>query len=102
VVTFLSLLRKPSAFAPLVMSVAALALIAAVVATAGHVPQAAVPHDERAPARLFQLLMLLQLPIIGVFAGKWLPRALRPALLVLSLQVGAVLFALGTIVVLER
>jgi len=83
------------------MSLAALALIAVVLVTAGNAAQEAAPHDERAPARLFQLLILLQVPISAVFAGKWLPRAPRPALLVLLLQVGAALLAVATIVWLE-
>jgi len=100
-VTFSSLLRKPSAFAPLAMSLAAFALIATVLAAVGNGAPAAPPHDEGTPARLFQLLILLQVPISAVFAGKWLPRAPRPALLVLLLQVGAALLAVATIVWLE-
>lgn len=100
-VTFSSLLRKPSAFGPLAMSLAALALIAGVLATAGNAAPEAAPHDERAPARLFQLLILLQLPLSAAFVVKWLPRAPRLALLVLVLQGGAVLLAVATIVWLE-
>ena len=99
--TFSSLLRKPSALVPLAMSFAALALIATVLATGGNAAREAAPHDERAPARLFQLLILLQLPISAVFAAKWLPRAPRAALLVLLLQLGAAVLAIGTIVWLE-
>jgi heme A synthase len=101
-VTVSSLLRKPSAFAPLAMSLAALALIAVVVATAGNAAPEAAPHDERAPARLFQLLMLLQIPVGAVFAAKWLPRAPRPALRVLFLQASAALLAIATIMWFER
>lgn len=100
-VTFSSLLRKPSAFAPLAMSLAALALIAGVLAAGANAADEAAAHDERAPARLFQLLILLQLPISATFAAKWLPRAPRPALLVLFLQGGAALLAIATIVWLE-
>jgi len=99
--TFSSLLRRPSALAPLVMSLAALALIATVLAATGNAAQGGAPHDEGAPARIFQLLMLLQLPITAVFAARWLPRAPRPALLVLLLQGGAALVAIATIVWLE-
>lgn len=98
--TLSSLLRRPSAFAPLAMSLAALALIATVLATTGNAAQGA-PHDEGAPARLFQLLILLQLPISAVFAASWLPRAPRSASLVLLLQGGAALLAIATIVWLE-
>jgi hypothetical protein len=86
------------------MSLAALLLIAA--ALAGWLPVPPVgndaPHDEGTPARLFQLLMLLQVPSCAVFAGKWLPRAPRPALLVLLLQVSVAALTIATIVWLER
>lgn len=93
------LLRKPSAFVPLAMSLLALGLIAAVVVGAIRVTPTG---DEGAPARLFQLLLVLQVPVILVFAAKWLPRSPRAAIAVLMLQVGAAIAAVGTIVWLER
>lgn len=96
--TLKALLRKPSAFVPLVMSLAALALIGAVVATVGVTHQA----DEGTPARVFQLLILLQAPVALVFAIKWLPRAPRSALFVLFLQAGAALLAVATVLWFER
>lgn len=100
--TFLRLLRKPSAFLPLALSLAALLLIAFVRGTDGNAAPPSAPHDERAPARLFQLLILLQLPFCAMFAIRWWPRAPRNASLVLGLQASAVLVALATIVWLER
>lgn len=100
---FASLLRKPTAYAPLVMSIAALSLVGA--AFAGWVPGRAAPSigrsGDRAAARVFQLLMLLQLPIIGAFAGRWLPRAPRPAVRVMVWQAAAACVALATIVCVE-
>jgi predicted membrane channel-forming protein YqfA (hemolysin III family) len=95
--SFGSLLKRPSAFLPLLMSAAAFLLIIAVLATVG------VTHrqDEGAPARIFQLLILLQLPIVGFFALKWWPRSPRPATFVLFLQVGVVLLSVATVVLLE-
>jgi hypothetical protein len=93
-----SLVRKPSAFVPIVMSALALGLIAAVLV--GAIPVTPT-GDEGTPARLFQLLLVLQVPIIVVFATKWLPRSPRPALVVLMLQAAAALSAIGTIVWLE-
>jgi hypothetical protein len=93
-----ALLRKPSAFFPLAMSLAALALVVAVVTTVGVTH----PPDERTPAHVFQLLIFLQLPIATGFAVKWLPRAPRPALLVLFLQAGAALLAVAIVVWLEK
>jgi len=47
-------------------------------------------------------LIVAQLPFVAYFAAKWLPRVGRPAVLVLSLQIAAVILAVGTIVWLER
>jgi hypothetical protein len=80
------------------MSLAAFALIGLVLATVG-VTQ---PEDEGAPARVFQLLMVLQVPIAALFAARWLRRSPRAAALVLLLQAGAALLAVATIVWLER
>jgi hypothetical protein len=57
--------------------------------------------DEGAPARIVQMLMLLQLAVMAFFGIKWLPRSLGPALLVLALQVGAAMLPIMTIIVLE-
>jgi hypothetical protein len=93
-----SLLSKPSAFVPLVMSVLALGLIAAV--SIGAIPVTPT-GDEGTSARLFQLLLVLQVPVIVVFAAKWLLRSPRSALAVLMLQAAAAILAIGTIVWLE-
>ena len=95
---FTSLIKKPSAVIPLVMSVAALLLIIVVLSTFG------VSHnqDEGAPARVFQLLILLQLPIVVYFAIKWLPRSPTPALFVMLLQSAAAFLPILIVVWLER
>lgn len=86
-------LRQPSAFVPLVMSGAALALVLVHVAIFGAAREA----DEGTAAHIFQLLMVAQVPIIGFFALKWLPRSPRFALLVLFLQIAAALTALAPV-----
>jgi hypothetical protein len=93
-----TLLRRPSAFLPLGMSLAALALVVWFVASFGVVRGA---HDEGAAARIFQILMVAQIPIVGYFALTWLPRAPRPAAVILALQVAAGLVAIATVVRLE-
>jgi hypothetical protein len=93
-----TLLRRPSAFLPLGMSLAALALVVWFVASFGVVRGT---HDEGAAARIFQVLMVAQIPIVGYFALTWLPRAPRPAAVILALQVGAGLLAIATVVLLE-
>ena len=78
------LMKQPSGFIPLIMSLAALVLIA--VALAAYGVEGAHQPDEGAAAHVWQLLMAGQLPIIAVFAIKWLPRAPRDAVPVLVVQ----------------
>lgn len=87
----LSLLRKPSAFVPILMSAAALILLATYLFTGPHAPNLVVENgvtreDEGAIAHTWQLLMGLQVPVILVFAAKWLPRQPKAALGVMALQ----------------
>jgi hypothetical protein len=84
-----AVLRRPSAILPILMSVAALALVLGYAALVGTAPQ----RDESGAARIWQLLMIGQLPIIGLFALKWLPIEPRPTLVTLGVQVGAALAA---------
>ena len=76
------ILKKPSAWLPIAMSAAALALILSYLLIVGNVHQ----EDEGAAAHLFQLLMAGQLPIIAYFAFSWLPKKPKQALWVLGLQ----------------
>ncbi len=95
--TFRTLIRQPSAFLPIAMSAAALALVVGFLARYGIVRQA----DEGAAARVFQLLIVAQLPIIAFFAARRLPAHTRPAALVLALQIGAAMLAVLTVLLLE-
>lgn len=90
---FTELLRKPSAFLPVAMSLAALATVLIHIILFGTARQA----DEGAAAHIFQLLLLVQLPIVAFFAIKWLPRFPKPALMVLALQAAAGLAALAPV-----
>jgi hypothetical protein len=76
-----SLIKQPSAFLPLAMSLAALILVL------GHAAIFGVVHevDEGAAAHIFQILMGAQLPIIASFILKWLPTRPRESLKVLAL-----------------
>jgi hypothetical protein len=87
--TVAALLRHPSAFLPLVMSLGALAMVVWFVAVHGVVRQ----PDESAQARIWQVLMAAQVPAIAYFALRWLPRETRPARIVLTLQVFAAIAA---------
>ena len=88
-----SILRKPSALAPLLMSLAGLALVLVHAARYGVVHEA----DEGTSAHLFQILMAGQLPIVALFAVKWLPESPGPALVVLALQAGAGIAAFASV-----
>ena len=87
------MMRQPSAFVPVVMSLLALATIALHVARFGTARE----PDEGAAAHIWQSLMAAQVPVIAYFAIKWLPRAPREATLVLALQIGTVLAALAPV-----
>lgn len=82
-----SLVRLPSAWIPIVMSLAGLSLVL------GHFAAVGIVHetDEGTLAHLWQMLMAGQVPVIAFFAFKWLPRDPRRAVPVLLLQAGAAL-----------
>jgi hypothetical protein len=86
-------MKQPSAWLPIAMSVAALALVFVHVARYGPGPEA----DEGTSAHLFQLLMAGQVPIMVFFAVKWLPQAPGQALRVLAWQVAAALAAFAPV-----
>jgi hypothetical protein len=79
------------------MSLAALAFLLGYVAVSGIVQH----EDEGAPARIFQLVMLAQLPVIAWFTVRWLPKQPRQALVVLALQGIAWIVPIVTVVWLE-
>jgi hypothetical protein len=94
-----AILREPSAFVPLTMSLAALgvlggAAIDGFVHGAGGIVR---QPDEGTAAHLWQLLMAGQLPVLLFFAVKWLPRAPRQTLYVLGLQAGAALASMAPV-----
>ncbi len=91
------LLKKPSAFLPVAMSLTALAVVLIHLATFG----VAREPDEGAAAHLWQLLMAVQLPVLFFFAVKWLPRSPKEALLVMAIQACAALAALSPVYLLK-
>jgi len=84
-----TMMKQPSAFLPVSMSLAALATVLVHLVGVGTAREA----DEGTAAHVWQLLMAAQVPVIAFFAIKWLPRAPRRALLVLAIQAGAALAA---------
>ena len=93
----MSVVKQPSALIPLAMSCAALALVLGHIALVGVAREA----DEGTAAHLWQLLMAGQVPVVALFAIKWLPRSPRQALLVLALQGGAAFAALAPVFLLN-
>ncbi len=91
--TFPIMLKKPSGYLPVAMSLAALAIVLVSLTLFGATHEA----DEGATAHLWQLLMAGQVPIIGFFMLRWLPQAFRPALLVLAIQIAAALAAMAPV-----
>jgi len=91
-----TMLKQPSAFLPVAMSLAALTLVLGHVAVFGPAREA----DEGTAAHLFQLLMIAQLPIIAYFAIKWLPQNPRLALTILALQAAAGMAAFAPVFLL--
>ena len=91
-------LKHPTAWLPIVMSLAAVGLVLL------HLARYGVTHDtdEGTSAHLFQLLMVLQVPLVGLFAVKWLPETPGPALRVLALQGAAIAAALASVYVMEH
>lgn len=77
-------LRDWSAWLPVAIPLFLIALAVRHVAIYGLVREA----DEGAEARLFQLLMPVQLLVMTHFAVTWLPRAPRTSLAVLAVQFG--------------
>ena|SRR5438045_7063112 len=95
--SFATIIRLPSAFLPVAMSLTALAVVVVHIAISGVARQA----DEGTAAHLWQLLMAAQLPVLVFFAMKWLPRAPRPSLYVLALQLGAALASMAPVFALK-
>jgi len=90
------LMKRPSAFLPVAMSLGALATVVVHVAIYGAARQA----DEGTAAHIWQLLVGGQLPIVAFFALKWLPRQPGQAFIVLVFQALAGIAALAPVFLL--
>ena len=100
--SFGAMVRHPSAFLPMAMSLTALAMVLGALVHGYVVSHGIVREpDEGAIAHLWQLLMAGQMPILAFFAIKWLPRAPRQTLYVLALQAGAALASMAPVFFLK-
>jgi hypothetical protein len=99
--------RSLSAWAPLVLAGTALVLLGGYWITGPHPPnlvmdRGAWRQDEGAAAHLWQLLMLAQLAAIAVFLARWVPKAPRPAMAMLALQICGLVAAALPVWLLEH
>jgi hypothetical protein len=94
--SFTNMMKRPSAYIPVAMSLTALAVLLGSIALFGVVHE----KDEGATAHIWQILMAGQMPVLAFFAIKWLPRAPKPTLCVLSLQVVAALASMAPVLFL--
>jgi hypothetical protein len=90
-------LKHPSAFLPVAMSLGALVTVLGYLVLHGPAPQA----DEGTAAHVWQLLMAAQVPIVVFFAVKWVPQSPRRAVPILALQLGAALAAMAPVFLLH-
>jgi hypothetical protein len=93
-----SIFKLPSAILPMMMSLAALALVLVHLALRGGTPE---PPDEGTAAHVFQLLLAGQAPIVAFFAIKWLPRLPGETLMMIGMQAAAALLALTPVVIFD-
>jgi hypothetical protein len=92
-------IRDPTAWLPIALSVAALVDVLVFAVVFGSVAQP--DGDEGTPAHLFQALMVVAALLVVVFAVRWLPRAPWEAAVVLGFQVLAAALPLATLAFLE-
>jgi len=94
-----NIIRKPSAWLPIAISLVVLTSILGYVAVATF---GVVPEDgSRIFSIYFQWLTLAQVPIIVFFAIKWLPRQSKQAALILALQIIAAVISIAPIGLFE-
>ena len=89
-VSKISLLKQPSAWLPIALSLTVLAIMLISFAIFG------IPHrqaDEGTAAHFFQIWLVLEMMIIAFFAIKYLAKKPKQAVQVLALQIVAALAA---------
>lgn len=89
--------RATTAWLPFVLSLVAMIMVIGSALSFGVVDH----QDEGTPARLFQLLMVVDALVIAWFAISWVPRVPRPATTILVLQVLAASLPVAAVVLLE-
>ena len=95
-----SLLKKPSAWVPIALSLAMLVFIFSYIAIVG-ISAPDQNADEGVAAHLFQLWLVLEVLMVSFFAIKWLSQRPKEALFVLAIQIIAVLAACAPVFIFE-
>jgi hypothetical protein len=93
-----SIIKRPSAWIPIAMSLIVLAMFLIGIAMFG------APHrepDEGTGAHLFQIWLALEVLTVAFFAIKWLPQAPKQAAFVLAIQIVAALAACAPVYFLD-
>jgi hypothetical protein len=91
-------LRRPLAWLPIALSLTALALVAGYALTVSPLPSGG---DEGGPARIFQLLMAAQVPIVLWFVATSGSRRRGVTAAIVALQVLVALVPVALVSVLE-
>ena len=86
----ISMLKRPSAWVPVALSLTVLAIMLTFISISG--PPVRQP-DEGTGAHLFQIWLASEVLLVSFFAVKWLPQAPGPAAMVLAVQIAAALAA---------
>lgn len=92
-----SLLKKPSSWIPVALSLGIWAMLINAYLTGRLVPQ----PDEGIEAHIFQLWLVIEVVLIGYFGAKWLPHKRKLAYIILAIQITAVLVALAPVYLLH-
>jgi len=92
-----SIIKKPSAWIPIVIPLIFFAYLVIYITIFGIVRE----EDEGTGAHLFQLWLVLEPLMVGFFAIKWLPSARKQALLILALQIVAALLPIFVVFFLK-
>jgi tryptophan-rich sensory protein len=89
-----AILKKPSAWIPITISLIVFAIMLIAIATFGA---PARQPDEGTAAHLFQIWLVVEVLMIAFFALKWLPRQPKQALLIVILQIIAMLLPMAIV-----
>ncbi len=89
----LPLINEPSAIIPMLMSAMAVVLVIGHYMLYGEDRDA----DEGTAAHLFQMLLVLQIPIIFAFLVKWFPKERHQVLWILAMEAGFIAVALVSV-----